>query len=51
MASFKCAYRADGSVDDRDRVDLDQQLGVGKRLHAEHDVGGLVVAEDRNPRI
>src|SRR5207253_731311 len=37
-----------GSVDDREGVNLDQQLGVSKGLHAEHDVRGLVVAEYRD---
>jgi hypothetical protein len=40
-----------GSIDDRDRLDLDQVLGFGQRLHPHDGVGGLVVAECRDPRL
>jgi hypothetical protein len=36
-------------VDDRDRVDLDQVLGSGQRLHSHHSVGWLVIAEQACP--
>jgi hypothetical protein len=45
QSSLRHALSAGGSVDDRRRVDLDQQLGQGERLDAEHDVGRPVVAE------
>jgi hypothetical protein len=39
-----------GSIDDRDRLDLDQVLGLSQRLHPHDGVGRLVVAEHRNLR-
>ena len=37
------------SVDDGDRLNLDQVPRLGERLHSEQRVGGLVVTEDRDP--
>src|SRR5689334_24968242 len=39
-----------GLVDDGDRVDLDQKSRLGQRVHRQEGVGGLVVAEHRDPR-
>jgi hypothetical protein len=38
-----------GSIDNRERLNLDQIPGLGQRLHPQQDVGGLVVSEHRDP--
>jgi hypothetical protein len=43
------ARRLSSIVDDRDRFDLDQVIGVGQRLHPDECVGRLVIAEQRQP--